>query len=97
MKKNCEDLNKEMKKFLIKNVIIVLGVFAVFYIIAFGITRCEEEPNIDKPTIGDIINSNDSIKEIVNNLDSAKQAQIHEAYNLSNDSALALFYELISK
>lgn len=47
--------------------------------------------------IDSIVAVNDSIKIVVNNLDSIKNAKIIEVKNLNNDSTLLLFYELLSK
>ena len=47
--------------------------------------------------IDSIVATNDSIKIVVNNLDSIKNAKIIEVKNLNNDSTLLLFYELLSK
>lgn len=44
-----------------------------------------------------LVKINDSIKIVVNNLDSIKNAKIIEVQTLDNDSTLSLFYELISK
>ena len=44
-----------------------------------------------------LIKVNDSIKIVVSNLDSIKDAKIIEVQTLNNDSTLKLFYELISK
>ena len=43
------------------------------------------------------IKVNDSIKIVVNDLDSIKNAKIIEVQTLDNDSTVKLFYELISK
>ena len=44
-----------------------------------------------------LIKVNDSIKIVVTDLDSIKNAKIIEVQTLDNDSTLKLFYELISK
>ena len=40
---------------------------------------------------------NDSIKIVINNLDSIKNAKVIEVQTLDNDSTAKLFYELINK
>ena len=44
-----------------------------------------------------LIKVNDSIKIVVSNLDSIKDAKIIEVQTLNNDSTRKLFYELINK
>lgn len=44
-----------------------------------------------------LIKVNDSIKIVVTDLDSIKNAKVIEVKTLDNDSTLKLFYELISK
>ena len=44
-----------------------------------------------------LIKVNDSIKIVISNLDSIKDAKIIEVQTLNNDSTRKLFYELINK
>ena len=44
-----------------------------------------------------LIKVNDSIKIVINNLDSIKNAKVIEVQTLDNDSTAKLFYELINK
>ena len=70
----------------------------------FGaIVGVKTERDNTNPPVEEIVNAdslvkvNDSIKIVVNNLDSVKNAKIIEVQTLDNDSTVKLFYELISK
>lgn len=47
--------------------------------------------------IDSLVSVNDSIKIVVEHLDSAKNAKVIEVSMLDNDSTVKLFYELLSK
>lgn len=56
------------------------------------ITPVEEIEQIDS-----LVKANDSIKIVINNLDSIKDAKIIEVQSLSADSTVSVFYELVNE
>lgn len=73
----------------------------LLFFIGLGIGKCSKDNNthpVEEIVKADsLIKVNDSIKLVVNDLDSIKNAKIIEVQTLDNDSTLKLFYELISK
>lgn len=74
-------------------VCVALSLF-ITSLITCNIKHSNEQPNIVDSKI-DLIKSNDSLKLEVNNLDSIKNAKVIEVQNISNDSTVKLFYELV--
>ena len=79
-------------------------VIVIVALVAFGLGffagHCFNERTQLPPetvNVDSLIQVNDSIKIVVNDLDSIKNAKIIEVQTLDNDSTLKLFYELISK
>jgi hypothetical protein len=52
---------------------------------------------VEKVDIDSLVKTNDSIKLVVEHLDSVKDAKIIEVSSLNNDSTLKLFYKLVSE
>ena len=75
--------------------------WVLLFFIGLGIGKCSKDNNtrpVEEIVKADsLIKVNDSIKLVVNDLDSIKNAKIIEVQTLDNDSTLKLFYELISK
>lgn len=78
--------------------------FVIIGITCFVIGFCSgnKKDNVTHPVeeivnIDSLIKNNDSVKIIINDLDSIKDAKILEVQTLDNDSTLNLFYQLISK
>lgn len=94
-----EDLEKEgLTKFnrLLTILIIACFTFGIGYF--FGSRNNKPIRPVEEIAKADsLVKVNDSIKIVVNNLDSIKDAKIIEVQTLDNDSTLKLFYELISK
>lgn len=58
----------------------------------------EEDPPVESNVgVDTIIAKRDSIKVVINNLDSIKDAKVIEVKALDNDSTVKLFYELIGE
>lgn len=77
-------------------VIVVCIAFGLGYF--FGIKNGNTTRPVEEIVKADsLIKVNDSIKIVVTDLDSIKNAKIIEVQTLDNDSTLKLFYELISK
>lgn len=74
-------------------VCVALSMF-IASLITCNIKHSDEQPNIVDSKL-DLIKSNDSLKLEVNNLDSIKNAKVIEVQNISNDSTVKLFYELV--
>ena len=68
------------------------GVIGVEYQKKYSTRPVEEIVKADS-----LIKINDSIKIVINNLDSIKNAKVIEVQTLDNDSTAKLFYELINK
>lgn len=92
--------NPTRKDYLIAGIVVV--VFVIFSIGLGTIAGWIVGDDNNSP-VGDmreteaIIRSNDSIKIVVNNLDSIKNAKIIEVKSLDNDSTLRLFYKLVKE
>ena len=88
-------MNNEVKKeFVI--VLIITFSFLIGYFL--GSMKVNTTPPVEEIVKADsLVKVNDSIKIVVNNLDSIKNAKIIEVKELDNDSTLKLFYQLISK
>ena len=75
--------------------------WVLLFFIGLGIGKCSKDNNTNPVEeivkTDSLIKVNDSIKLVVNDLDSIKNAKIIEVQTLDNDSTLKLFYELISK
>ena len=88
-----------------KDYIIASIVVICFFIFAIGLGTIagwiigddNNSPVGDMRETEAIIRSNDSIKIVVNNLDSIKNAKIIEVKSLDNDSTLRLFYKLVKE
>ena len=52
---------------------------------------------VEKVEIDSLLKNNDSIKLVVEHLDSVKDAKVIEVSSLNNDSTLKLFYKLVSE
>ncbi len=52
---------------------------------------------VEKAEIDSLLKANDSIKIVVEHLDSVKNAKVIEVSSLNNDSTLKLFYKLVSE
>lgn len=74
-------------------VCVALSLF-ITSLITCNIKHSDEQPNIVDSEL-DLIKYNDSLKLEVNNLDSIKNAKVIEVQNISNDSTVKLFYELV--
>lgn len=88
-----------------KNIIIVVLIFIILTLgilnlyqynnpreVVKYITPVEEIEQIDS-----LVKANDSIKIVINNLDSIKDAKIIEVQSLSADSTVSVFYELVNE
>lgn len=78
--------------------VIIVCLFAYSLTIITNKTKNKDSlpvENIHK--IDSVVAVNDSIKIVVKQLDSIKDAKVIEVKNLNNDSTLLLFYELLSK
>ena len=90
--------NKTYSRLEMANVIIFVA--AIFFSIGVLVGGCKNKDNSTSP-VGEIVKAdslikvNDSIKIVVNDLDSVKNAKIIEVKELDNDSTLKLFYELV--
>lgn len=90
--------NKTYSRLEMANVIIFVA--AIFFGIGVLVGGCANKDNSTRP-VGEIvkadslIKANDSIKIVVNDLDSVKNAKVIEVKELDNDSTLKLFYELV--
>lgn len=62
----------------------------VVYPTAFNSSPVEKNDVVDS-----LVKANDSIKIVINNLDSIKDAEVIEVQSLDNDSTLKLFYKLV--
>ena len=86
-------------KFIIKILwsLIILGV--AIYTINRIVKSTESKDSLPVENIhkiDSVVAVNDSIKIVINQLDSIKDAKVIEVKNLNNDSTLLLFYELLS-
>lgn len=88
-----------------KNVAIIL-LLVVIFILSLLILNCNKNKvnntNISTPVediekVDSLIQTNDSIKIVINDLDSIKNAKIIEVQSLDNDSTIKLFYELVKE
>lgn len=88
-----------------KNIAIILLLIVIF-ILSLLILNCNKNKvnntdistpvgNIEK--VDSLIQTNDSIKLVINDLDSVKNAKIIEVQALDNDSTVKLFYELVKE
>lgn len=80
----------------------VIFVVIVYLILCWCIRNCnnKQESNSKLPVeksinIDSIIHDNDSLKLVVSNLDSIKDAKVIEVLTLDNDSSVRLFYKLL--
>jgi len=82
----------------------VIFVVIVYLILCWCIRDCnnnnKQEINSKLPVeksinIDSIIHDNDSLKLVVSNLDSIKNAKVIEVLTLDNDSSVKLFYKLL--
>lgn len=91
--------NKEELKKVDRALFIIIVSAILFWIGYFiGNRNVEVTPPVEEIVKADsLIKVNDSIKVVVNNLDSIKNAKIIEVQTLDNDSTVKLFYELINK
>lgn len=93
------NLNKEELKKVDEALFIIIVTaisFCVGYFIGGG--NIKDTPPVEEIVKADsLVKVNDSIKVVVNNLDSIKNAKIIEVQTLDNDSTVKLFYELINK
>jgi hypothetical protein len=81
----------------IEDILFGLGVLIVLFLLFFLYGKCSgTQP---KPTTNTNVQSltekNDSIKIVINNLDSIKNAKVIEVSTLDDDSTIKLFYELV--
>lgn len=89
-----EELKKVDKALFI--IIVTAISFWVGYFI--GGRNIKDTPPVEEIVKSDsLVKVNDSIKVVINNLDSIKNAKIIEVQTLDNDSTVKLFYELINK
>lgn len=88
-----------------KNIAIIL-LLVVIFILSLLILNCNKNnatnANINTPVgniekVDSLIHTNDSIKLVINDLDSIKNAKIIEVQTLDNDSTVKLFYELVKE
>lgn len=91
--------DKEELKVFDKTITIIIGLMLSFWIGYFiGGRHKEVTPPVEEIVKADsLVKVNDSIKVVVSNLDSIKNAKIIEVQTLDNDSSVKLFYELINK
>lgn len=91
--------NKEELKKVDRALFIIIVSAILFWIGYFvGNRHVENTPPVEEIVKADsLVKVNDSIKVVVNNLDSIKNAKIIEVQTLDNDSTVKLFYELINK
>ena len=92
-------LDKEELKKVDKTLFIIIVSAILFWIGYFvGGRNVETTSPVEEIVKADsLVKVNDSIKVVVNNLDSIKNAKIIEVKTLDNDSTIKLFYELINK
>ena len=93
-------MTKDKFKFIIEILwsLIILGV--AIYTINRIVKSTENKDSLPVENIhkiDSVVAVNDSIKIVINQLDSIKDAKVIEVKNLNNDSTLLLFYELLSK
>ena len=60
-------------------------------------SKIQTSTPVEKVEIDSLLKANDSIKLVVEHLDSVKDAKIIEVSSLNNDSTLKLFYKLVSE
>ena len=91
--------NKEELKIVDRTLFIIIVSAILFWIGYFvGNRNVEVTPPVEEIVKADsLVKVNDSIKVVVNSLDSIKNAKIIEVQTLDNDSTVKLFYELINK
>lgn len=82
--------------------VFLLGLCIIAFCAGAIVEARMEKSNTSRPVeeivkADSIIKVNDSIKLVINDLDSIKNAKIIEVQTLNNDSTIKLFYELISK
>lgn len=80
----------------------VIFVVIIYLTLCWCIRSCnnKQESNSKLPVeksinIDSIIHDNDSLKLVVSNLDSIKDAKVIEVLTLDNDSSVRLFYKLL--
>lgn len=81
----------------------VIFVVIIYLTLCWCIRYCnnnKQESNSKLPVeksinIDSIIHDNDSLKLVVSNLDSIKNAKVIEVLTLDNDSSVKLFYKLL--
>lgn len=75
---------------------IVIGSIFTYYTEIKGKNKDISSP-IEKDEIDSLVKVNDSIKLVIENLDSIKDAKVIEVSSLDNDSTLKLFYKLVKE
>lgn len=85
----------------IADIIFISFMFALVMVIVL-IATCVAENETTSPVeemnkVKSLTASNDSIKIIINELDSVKNAKIIEVQTLGTDSTVKLFYELVKE
>ena len=76
--------------------LVILAV-AIIYTYSKKIINIEDNVKEDATVTDSIIKVNDSIQIKVEHLDSTKNPKVIEVQTLDNDSALKLFYKLVSE
>lgn len=93
-------MTKETLLDILKSVGFVIIVCLFAYTLTIITNKTENKDSLPVENIhkiDSVVAVNDSIKIVVKQLDSIKDAKVIEVKSLNNDSTLLLFYELLSK
>lgn len=91
-------MNREpnWKDWLITALIVIIGVLGI-YIVESKFRHNRYDVPTSNEKVDSLLQSNDSIKQVVINLDSAKKYEIQKVNTLGRDSTIELFKELVSE